>query len=165
MPAVFLISFTSQSGVESSGGPSALASLFHRLRPPPEPLSPLERARVLTFPDLVSACFVSDGQSLIGSAWSCLYPDDLLLSKFSTSLEAWMDVSKVLCPARWEGLGWSAMCVLSDSHSVHRSMLRMMQYPRPWADHFLYLWLRRPRVWRLAVFSGGDWLILSKGAE
>lgn len=43
----------------------------------------------------LSFAFVSDGQSLIGTAGSCFYPDELF-SKFSTGLEEWMDVPSPL---------------------------------------------------------------------
>lgn len=117
---MFLISFIGHSGVDSFWGTSAFR------RPPPEPLSSLGRARVFTFHMLVSTCslaFVSDGQLLIGNAWSCLYLDDLLLSKFSPGLEAGMDVLKVFLPAGRKNWGWSTVCVLSDSHCVHEACL------------------------------------------
>jgi hypothetical protein len=65
-------------------------------------VSPRENKRVVVFHVFLPTCPLLWGP--MDSAQSCFYPYDLLLSKFSTGLEEWMDVSNPL-PC-WVGRRW-----------------------------------------------------------
>lgn len=134
--SLFLISFPGHSGMGSLGGNSALASSFYQFWDLPQPpVCPWVRARVLPLPVSVSACpfaFVSNGQSLIGRAGSCLYPNDLLLSKSSTGWKrGWMCQKSSALLGR-KGIWVDPRCrVLSDSQFVHQACGRWCNKPGP----------------------------------
>lgn len=153
----------------SLGWNSALASSFYRFWDLPQPpVCPWVRARVLPLPVSVSACpfaFVSNGQSLIGRAGSCFYPDDLLLSKFSTGWKrGWMCQKSSALLGR-KGIWVDPRCrVLSDSQFVHQVCGRWCNKPGPGQTTSCTFGGTDPGcgIWQ---FSQEEtiWLILSKG--
>lgn len=140
-------------GITSFG----FTSLWSSLRHPRPPVTLLRRPRKFWLPmhscqtcPLFGGWMDSPWQAVLKVVFipvTCCLPNLAVVWK-----RGWMP--PVLWPTGLEGGGISEPCVVgSDSNCVHGSLWRWCNNPA-WADHFLYLWIHRPRVWRLAVFSG-----------